>query len=125
VVFLAVPALQRNSRNNQRRSDASHLAGLVNEYSANHAGQLPAAIGTAQANLDLSQEHWAIMTPPATANIVSGTGTLGTTTQLVINTSVICDASAGTVAGGGGTHSFAITYSVETSSGSQTSCIGG
>ncbi len=124
IVFLAVPALQRNSRNTQRRSDASHLSGLVNEYTANHAGQLPAAIGTGQAQLDLTNEKWGILTPPATANIISGTGTLGTTTQLDINTGTICDPTAGTISAGNA-RSFSITFSVETSSGSQTSCVGG
>lgn len=41
IVFLAVPALQRNSRNTQRKSDASHLMGLVSEYMSNHNGQVP------------------------------------------------------------------------------------
>ncbi|MDB5161280.1 MAG: hypothetical protein JWO96_660, partial [Candidatus Saccharibacteria bacterium] len=35
VVFLAVPALQRNSKNTQRRADVAHMAGLINEYEAN------------------------------------------------------------------------------------------
>ncbi|HET9850063.1 MAG TPA: type II secretion system protein [Candidatus Saccharimonadales bacterium] len=46
VVFLAVPSLQRNSRNTQRKSDVSHLAGLINEYESNNAGSPPTAIAT-------------------------------------------------------------------------------
>ncbi len=41
IVFLAVPALQRNSRNTQIRSDVSNILGAVNEYSGNHNGRLP------------------------------------------------------------------------------------
>ena len=41
IVFLAVPALQRNSRNTQRRNDVSSLLGAVQEYSNNNAGSLP------------------------------------------------------------------------------------
>ncbi len=41
VVFLAVPALQRNSRNTQRRSDVSRIGGAVNEFITNHNGSLP------------------------------------------------------------------------------------
>jgi prepilin-type N-terminal cleavage/methylation domain-containing protein len=38
VVFLAVPALQRNSRNTQRNSDASQIASAVNECLSNKNG---------------------------------------------------------------------------------------
>jgi prepilin-type N-terminal cleavage/methylation domain-containing protein len=41
IVFLAVPALQRNSRNTQRKNDVSALIGAINEYSSNHNGSLP------------------------------------------------------------------------------------
>ncbi|HEX5456622.1 MAG TPA: type II secretion system protein [Candidatus Saccharimonadales bacterium] len=41
IVFLAVPALQRNSRNTQRKNDVSSIVGAVNEYTSNNAGTLP------------------------------------------------------------------------------------
>jgi prepilin-type N-terminal cleavage/methylation domain-containing protein len=66
IVFLAVPALQRNSRNTQRRSDASHLMGLINEYATNHNGVAPTAFGTAAGALDLSNESFAILSKPTT-----------------------------------------------------------
>jgi prepilin-type N-terminal cleavage/methylation domain-containing protein len=48
IVFLAVPQLQRNSRNTQRRSAVASIAGAVNEFNTNNSGALPAAIsGTA------------------------------------------------------------------------------
>ena len=43
IVFLAVPALQRNSRNTQRRNDVSALLGAVQEFSNNNGGDLPTA----------------------------------------------------------------------------------
>ena len=43
VVFLAVPALQRNSRNTQRKSDVSNVLGAVGEYVSNNQGALPSA----------------------------------------------------------------------------------
>jgi prepilin-type N-terminal cleavage/methylation domain-containing protein len=39
IVFLAVPALQRNSRNTQRTNDASLIGGSVGECMANKNGQ--------------------------------------------------------------------------------------
>ena len=41
IVFLAVPALQRNSRNNARRNDVARVGGEVNEFIANRNGTMP------------------------------------------------------------------------------------
>lgn len=41
IVFLAVPALQRNSRNTQRRDEVSTILAAVNEYASNNNGKLP------------------------------------------------------------------------------------
>ena len=41
MVFLAVPALQRNSRNTQRKNDVANLLAAVNEYASNNNGQMP------------------------------------------------------------------------------------
>lgn len=43
IVFLAVPALQRNSRNTQRKNDVQALLGGISEYEDNNNGSLPAA----------------------------------------------------------------------------------
>lgn len=39
VVFLAVPALQRNARNNARQSDASKFAAAINQCLSNNNGK--------------------------------------------------------------------------------------
>jgi prepilin-type N-terminal cleavage/methylation domain-containing protein len=44
VVFLAVPALQRNARNTQRKEDVASIMGGVSEFINNNNGNLPAAI---------------------------------------------------------------------------------
>ena len=41
IVFLAVPALQRNSRNTSRKSDVANILAAVNEYVSNNNGTLP------------------------------------------------------------------------------------
>src|SRR4051812_37120462 len=56
IVFLAVPALQRNSRNTQRRNDVAGILGAVSEYANNTNGSFPAtgnltAFTNAQPNL--------------------------------------------------------------------------
>ncbi len=55
IVFLAVPALQRNSRNTSRRADVSAILAAVNEYVANSTGTLPTGANwTAAPNLTLT-----------------------------------------------------------------------
>jgi prepilin-type N-terminal cleavage/methylation domain-containing protein len=41
VVFLAVPALQRSTRNHERKQDASMIAATMADFSNNHGNQLP------------------------------------------------------------------------------------
>lgn len=50
IVFLAVPALQRTSRNTQRKNDVSSLLSAVSNYEDNNAGGFPSGSpGTAVA----------------------------------------------------------------------------
>jgi prepilin-type N-terminal cleavage/methylation domain-containing protein len=41
IVFLAVPALQRNSRNTQYKNDAASLLSAASEFTNNNNGKLP------------------------------------------------------------------------------------
>jgi prepilin-type N-terminal cleavage/methylation domain-containing protein len=43
IVFLAVPALQRSSRNTQRKSEAANLMSAINEWAGNKQGKLPSS----------------------------------------------------------------------------------
>lgn len=45
IVFLAVPSLQRNSRNTQRKNDVSAILSGISEYVNNNSGSLPNNIG--------------------------------------------------------------------------------
>ncbi len=124
IIFLAVPSLQRNARNNSRRNDAAHLAGLVNEYEANHQGQLPTGFGnTGGTLLDISGENWAIVSAPSTVNTTS-TANYGSTTTVVVNEGWQCNSGAlGNYVSG--SRPFAIGFTVETSSTTQQVCIPG
>jgi len=53
IVFLAVPALQRNSRNTQRKNDISAILGAVSEYTNNNGGVQPAAASDFTGNAKL------------------------------------------------------------------------
>jgi prepilin-type N-terminal cleavage/methylation domain-containing protein len=54
VVFLAVPALQRNSRNTQRITDAGNVLTGISEYVGNNNGQLPPASATSGSGASLT-----------------------------------------------------------------------
>ena len=41
IVFLAVPALQRSSRNTQRKNDAGNIVSAITTYTTNNNGTLP------------------------------------------------------------------------------------
>src|SRR5579862_6696744 len=123
IIFLAVPALQRSARNNSRKNDATHLAGLVSDYASNNAGTLPSAIGSGAGQMDLTNEHWAIMTAPVTADILK-TAAFGSSTTMKINEGEVCDPSTNTLSAGN-SHSFAISFAIETSSATQPFCIPG
>jgi prepilin-type N-terminal cleavage/methylation domain-containing protein len=81
VVFLAVPALQRTSRNTQRKSDASHLAGLVSDWVSNNAGTTPTGFGTPSPKIDISSEKFAIMTAPTAISAYTAGSTVPPTTD--------------------------------------------
>jgi prepilin-type N-terminal cleavage/methylation domain-containing protein len=44
IVFLAVPALQRNSRNTQIKNDAAAVAGAISEFESNNSGAVPTLV---------------------------------------------------------------------------------
>ncbi len=86
IVFLAVPALQRNSRNTQIRNSAAAMLGGVNEYVSNNNGQLPT--GCSAFGADGTVTFLALT--PSTAIVQAGyTGACSGATVLPATTGVI------------------------------------
>lgn len=52
IVFLAVPALQRNQRDTQRRSDMSRFMAQIQNYQSNTKGSVPVASTTGTGNIN-------------------------------------------------------------------------
>lgn len=78
IVFLAVPALQRNSRNTQMKNAVSAVLGGISEFGSNNNGQLPTAVTVDAAGVVTISG--AAGTTAATATIQGGyTVTVGTT----------------------------------------------
>lgn len=114
IVFLAVPALQRNNRNTSRDSDAARIAGAVNECVANNNGQTT--------NCGLGTIDGQYITLADNQQLTSSGGPSLTAATVAFST--VCD-SSGTGTMGGDPRSFTVTYQVETSGAPVTQCIGG
>ena len=81
IVFLAVPALQRNAKNTAIKNDATGLTSAFNEYKSNNDGALPLTVTAATGTITLAP---AVGSPlaPANAKVQTNTtvaaGTVGT-----------------------------------------------
>lgn len=97
IVFLAIPALQRNSRNTQRKNDASKVASLISEYESNNNGSTPQGVAfvTPTANyVDATAEKFSILDNSANVTAVTNTGaaiTAPTLDKVVVVASATCN----------------------------------
>lgn len=130
IVFLAVPALQRNSRNTARKGDVSRISAAVTEFLSNNNGTLPAvgAAGTATTDAaaiannagNLSQYDFKTGTAAeddklAVIDLTSGAAANPTdTTKITIVRKAKCSGTAG-AAVTGTNRQTAILYSTESS----------
>ena len=119
IVFLAVPALQRNSRNTQRKNDVAAALGGVTEYANNHGGTLPSQWSDISGNVKVGFYT-------GSSDVSFGTdGTTDNTTSektVILVKGVKCDPTAngkGTTSGAS-SRNFVAYYTVENSSGAGT-----
>ncbi len=143
IVFLAVPALQRNSRNTSRKNDVASILGAITEYTNNNSGQLPtdhlgASNMLANAKLGFYKSGTATATTPLTTAIPLGdVNVMASNTAITTGTPPVppaastvyirlggkCNAAGNDVGGSGASsRSTAAVYSVDTSSGTQSVC---
>lgn len=81
IVFLAVPALQRNSRNTQRKADSAHIGSLIGEYESNNNGKVPATVGTSgtvDLNIGAPENFSIIDTSKTTITVATSTTSFAT-----------------------------------------------
>ena len=121
IVFLAVPALQRNSRNTQRKNDVSALLGAVNEYTSNNNGSLPTTAAQVTANANLGYYTTPTGAGAGTVNMATGTQSmLGNTApndRVVIVTGAKCSTSPPGQTAAGSARQVSVQYLIETSGG--------
>jgi len=123
IVFLAVPALQRNSRNTQIKNDAGSVAGGISAYESNNNGAVPTSIsGTGTITLSGTGTNDTVKVGGSTVvNTTAATGSAPASTAPALGTITVflghrCDGTASARA-------TAIYYSTETSSGQQQQCL--
>jgi prepilin-type N-terminal cleavage/methylation domain-containing protein len=126
VVFLAVPALQRNSRNTQRKDDVARVGSSVQEVLNNNNGAL-AALTSANVQAGLGTLAYYQGTGVTVSGAAPAAVTNGTTVDTV---NVYTGGKCATMTGGMGatssgatTRQIAIVYSTETGSGTAKLCV--
>lgn len=115
IVFLAVPALNRNSRNAQRRSDAANYAAAVNEFVTNNNGRLPSTAAHVTSVNSLAKMG---SLTPTTGNPIAGNqGGFTNVDQVRVVVQAVCDTATVGETNPGSARRFVVQYAVENSSG--------
>lgn len=138
VVFLAVPNLQRNSRNNSYRNEASNILGAYSEVSSNKNGAaLTAGTSATDSTPDSDAEKVKAAANPqnittvvieahvAAANITANTAAGAnqvSTTKAIIRTGAKCAGPADGTATAGTSRQVALYFAVETPGGLELQC---
>ncbi len=142
IVFLAVPALQRNSRNTNRKNDIAATLGAITEYANNNSGAMPASdlnFCTAMQGAKLgfyTRPTAAVLTNNVCSGAYTANGFIfannsnatvtggGYNDALVyVSTGSKCNATATDFGGTGQTtRTVAAVYAIETASGRLTTC---
>jgi prepilin-type N-terminal cleavage/methylation domain-containing protein len=136
IVFLAVPALQRNSRNTARKGDVGRVGSAATEFVSNNNGKLPAA-GNASAAGDAqtivnnagSLSQYDFTTTPASdglnftvaAYAAPGNANPNNVDKMQLVTKAKC--STGGAVTSGTNRQMAIQYTTESSSGTNQLCV--
>jgi prepilin-type N-terminal cleavage/methylation domain-containing protein len=125
VVFLAVPALQRNARNTSRKEDVASILGGYSEYTNNNNGNLPASISVASGTLTVGAAgsnqvpvalgYYTTVTQATYAS--NGNNNATTTDTVVVVTGAECDPDAADIGKpiAASARAFAAIYTAEPS----------
>lgn len=110
IVFLAVPALQRNQRNNARNNDASRLSTLVTECLANRNGDHLLCNSSAEISFDADNFSQIETVSYSNTNDASN---FGSTTQAIVNFNSKCVDGGGNPKVPGTKREFSVSFVAE------------
>jgi type IV pilus assembly protein PilA len=125
IVFLAVPALQRNSRNTQAKNGAAAVLSAVNEYVTNNNGKQPSSLSiTNDGQIQVGDGTTTQVTGKTQGGYVAS---ISTTAPTETGTFVLAKDSKcnGNAVEAGHNRAFAVLYNVENSSGVTPQCTEG
>lgn len=124
IVFLAVPALQRNSRNTQRKNDIAALGGAINEYTNNNNGTQikdQATLGTAAGNAKLGIYAYSTSTVVYTSPAAT-VANPDDITKIYVVVGAKCSTGGAATNSGAASREVALLYTVESGSGKADIC---
>ena len=134
IIFQAIPTLQRNSRNNQRKQDVAAILAAVSHWELNHSGNIPDPTKGDNYLQYTTQKLTYYNTPSANINISptslgnsSGLVTKGPVTSLdtvdIYNHQKCVDSPQGTSSNAGaGYDDIVALFAIETGSGANSQC---
>jgi prepilin-type N-terminal cleavage/methylation domain-containing protein len=142
IVFLAVPALQRNSRNTALNTDANNILSGLGEYASNNGGNLPKAstdigtftsgatsltIGSSATGVNQSVVKLGGNVTAVTINTAAALSTSANigAVEIVTGTTAKCNDTGTGLNGAAGARSYALLYVAESANGKILKCIGG
>lgn len=120
IVFLAVPALQRNSRNTQRKNDVSAVLGAMAEWNNNHNGALPT--NTTEFNTAIANAKLGFYTASSDVTYNTATGAVANpndVNRVIVVKGAKCDTTnvGDATRTGASSRALVSLYTVETGSG--------
>lgn len=129
IVFLAIPALQRNSRNTQRKSETAALASAYSEFVNNHGGAAPVTVSDVADNAKLNFYKVGGVSIATIASAATALPAVPDTDSVIILVNAKCDATKTYATAQGATNSVgyssrggAIVFTTEGTS-NTTTCI--
>jgi prepilin-type N-terminal cleavage/methylation domain-containing protein len=115
IVFLAVPSLQRNQRNNARNNDAARVSSSVTECLANRNG-ITTSCDTLTLDANFCATAGSEIQAGCLSQLTAGLGAAPNTTTLQLQfgtTAGGCNASGTGTAAGGSARAFSVLYQLE------------
>lgn len=113
-VLIAVPTLQRNSRNSGRTSEASRIAALVNQCLANRNGVVASCDNDTKVQYQAADFQQLNTAPTFNTTAPTQPITGGSTTQAVVNYNSQCTTAGDFAeASTSGTRSFSVLFFLE------------
>lgn len=133
VVFLAVPALQRQGRNNALNTNANNIFTGVNNFVSNNNGTLPTGVALASNVVTITgpagSNSETVRVDNGVASVLLQTSAASPATAapgnvvIVTGTNAKCNTTASGLVSGGSTRGVAVAYSAESGNGNIVRCL--